>query len=285
VKIGLFANSKKKGVSAFIDEIENALKRKQHRLMLDSNTAQALGKSGLGYEDEKIAEIADLVIAVGGDGTLLHAARALAGKATPILGVNLGGLGFLTEIKREEFFSALESILRNDFEVEDRMMVKAEVLRRGKVRESFIALNDIVISMGAVARAITLEIHINGEFLGRYIADGVIVATPTGSTAYSLSGGGPIVKPGVEAMILTPICPHSLSIRPIVIPSSEIIDIAASNHKGILLTIDGQHSKLLIPQEVVRVSRAVERVRLIKSGERNFYELVRTKLGWGGIEI
>jgi NAD+ kinase len=225
---------------------------------------------------------ADLILVLGGDGTLLKAARLYGGPGTPLLGVNLGGLGFLTEIALEEFYSILEKIFQGDFQTETRMMLKAQIVRQDQVLEPTVFLNDMVINKGALARIIDLETSIDNQFLTIYRGDGLIVATPTGSTAYNLAAGGPILHPALRTIILTPICPFTLTNRPIILQDNSVIDIRlGAKARDVWLTIDGQIGYPLMPGDLVQVQRATGQITLIKSPLKNYFEILRTKLKWG----
>jgi NAD+ kinase len=225
---------------------------------------------------------ADLILVLGGDGTLLKAARLYGDRGTPILGVNLGGLGFLTEIALEEFYSILEKISQGDFQTETRMMLNAEIIRRDQVLEPTVFLNDVVINKGALARIIDLETSIDDQFLTTYRADGLIVATPTGSTAYNLAAGGPILHPALKTIIITPICPFTLTNRPIIVQDNAVIDIRlGAKSRDVWLTFDGQIGHPLQPGDLVRVQRASGQITLIKSPFKNYFEILRAKLKWG----
>ena len=225
---------------------------------------------------------ADLILVLGGDGTLLKAARLYGGQGTPILGVNLGGLGFLTEIALEEFYSILEKIFQGDFQTETRMMLKAQIIRQDQVLEPTVFLNDVVINKGALARIIDLETSIDNQFLTIYRGDGLIVATPTGSTAYNLAAGGPILHPALRTIILTPICPFALTNRPIILQDNSVIDIRlGAKARDVWLTIDGQIGHPLAPGDLIRVQRASGQITLIKSPVKNYFEILRAKLKWG----
>ncbi|RPH85938.1 MAG: NAD(+)/NADH kinase, partial [Desulfobacteraceae bacterium] len=215
---------------------------------------------------------ADLILVLGGDGTLLKAARLYGGQGTPILGVNLGGLGFLTEIALEEFYAILEKIFRGDFQTETRMMLRAQIIRRDQVLEPTVFLNDVVINKGALARIIDLETTIDNQFLTIYRGDGLIVATPTGSTAYNLAAGGPILHPALRTIILTPICPFTLTNRPIILQDNSVIDIRlGTKARDVWLTIDGQIGHPLEPGDLIRVRKAAEQITLIKSPLKNYF--------------
>jgi NAD+ kinase len=226
----------------------------------------------------------DLLLSLGGDGTLLGAARLAAPTVMPILGVNLGDLGFLTEITLPEWRSAFEAYRDGRLGISERMMLAASVIREGRRVVSRIGLNDAVISASGAARIIRLEVNLAPSYLGRYRADGLIVATPTGSTAHCLSAGGPIVHPEMSCLILNPICPFSLSNRPLVVPGDQPIGIIIERgqRSSVSLTVDGQEVATLEPGDTVEVRSAAEKTRLVRSNARSFYEVLRSKLRWSG---
>jgi NAD+ kinase len=200
----------------------------------------------------------------------------------PILGVNLGGLGFLTEITLDDLFSTLEMVLRDQFAVSRRLTLRARVLRGGEVIATFEALNDAVINKTALSRVVDLETHVNGEYVATFRADGLIVSTPTGSTAYCLAAGGPIIYPRLPALVIIPICPHTLTNRPLVVPDGAVVEvIQGSAGEGVHLTVDGQVGVGLQFRDVVALQRSDRTITLIKSPKLNYFELLRTKLKWG----
>jgi len=233
-------------------------------------------------EKKEIPSYAEVIIVLGGDGTLLSVARLVEDHDVPILGVNLGGLGFLTEITLEELYRVLERVVQGDFVTDERVVLNAAVIRRGERLAEFVVLNDAVINKGALARIIDLETTINGEYLTTFKSDGLIISTPTGSTAYSLSAGGPIVYPSLHCIIITPICPHTLTNRPIVIPDDvQIRATLKAKQQEVILTLDGQQGFSLEFEDVVEVRKAEGRILLIKSPYRHYFEVLREKLKWG----
>lgn len=224
----------------------------------------------------------DLVVVLGGDGTLLYAARTWGVKGVPLLGVNMGGLGFLTEISLESLNPTLEKVLVGDYSAESRMMLTVTVQRGNKVVALQNVLNDAVINKGALARILNLDVSIDRKGLTSYRADGLIISTPTGSTAYNLAAGGPIIYPTHETIILTPICPFTLSNRPLILPTNVTIEITmGSQDSDVLLTADGQISFPLEPGDTIRVERSKLGITLIKNPYKDYFEILRTKLGWG----
>ncbi|MEO7137303.1 MAG: NAD(+)/NADH kinase [Gemmatimonadales bacterium] len=228
----------------------------------------------------------DALITFGGDGTLLRGARLLGGRETPILGVNLGRVGFLTTATRETLDAALEALVTGKFEIERRQALRAAIRdAEGETRSTQMAMNDVTVHKGGVARVIRVNVFIQGDNVGPYSADGIIVATPTGSTAYSLSAGGPIVVPGVEAIIVTPIAAHTLAVRPLVVPATYriVIEPIAGWSDDLLVSVDGQSGTTLAPGESVDVCRADHRVCLIRLGGDGFFGRMRQKLHWGDL--
>ena len=251
-----------------------------------SEEMTATATSNVCFEDRSgIPEEAEFVIVLGGDGTLLGAARRVARYRVPILGVNLGGLGFLTEIPVKRLYPVVEKMLEGVLEVESRLMLEARVTRANEDVCRFTVLNDMVINKGALARIIDLDVFIDEQFLTTFRADGLIVSTPTGSTAYNLSAGGPILYPTMSSYILTPICPFTLSNRAIILPDTATIHITLSrkSEERVSLTFDGQVGFDFLYADRVAVSKSRERIHLIKSPDQSYFEILRTKLGWGGV--
>jgi NAD+ kinase len=241
----------------------------------------------LGYPkpltDAEVRDQAELVVVLGGDGTLISVARLFSGRDVPILGVNLGSLGFLTEITVEELYTRLEKVLEGNPRVSERMMLEVTLHREGQQIEKCHVLNDMVINKGALARIVDLETKVNRHFLTTYKADGLIISTPTGSTGYSLSAGGPIIHPLMSCIVITPICPHTLTNRPIVVTDESVISItvASSFDEKVYLTLDGQVGFELREGDSVEVRRALKTTALVMSRSRDYFEILRTKLKWG----
>jgi len=281
-KIGVIAKPHHThAVKKVLDELLPWLTRHDKDVILDTDTANIAGVVSP-HPKSKVPSLVEMVIVLGGDGTLLSVSRLVEGKDVLILGVNLGGLGFLTEVTVEELFGTLEMIFKNEFVTDNRSMLKAVVHRKGEQVAQSLVLNDVVISKGTLARMIQLEIFINRQFVTAMRGDGLILATPTGSTAYSLSAGGPILYPSVEAMTLTPISPHMLSNRPIVIPNDvEVQVILKPREEGTAVTFDGQVAFSLRYEDSVEIRTAENKIKLIRSPQRNYYEVLRRKLKWG----
>jgi NAD+ kinase len=278
-KFGLVVNLKKGEVANLVNQITGWLEERGCEVMIKEETAHALGLSRLGVSREQLFSQAECVLVFGGDGTMLWAARKVANSGTPIIGVNMGRLGFLTEIDVPDVLVDLEKILAGHYYLEERMMLEASVCRQGKIVENSVGLNDVVISKGAIARLIHLEAYVNDNLVNKYNADGLILASPTGSTAYSLSAGGPLVTPDHDLILLTPICPHSLWARPIVIaPDSVIKVVLQSEDSAVALTMDGQYVFSLLQHDEIIVKRAPQKAKFIRITGRNFFEVLRKKL-------
>ncbi len=233
-------------------------------------------------EIEKFKAKADLIVVLGGDGTMISAARLTGKRETLVLGVNYGSLGYLTEFRIEELYEALESILDGNYKVDQRVMLDAEQWRGGEKLNTGRVLNDVVINKAALARIIEIDVELNELHVNSFRADGLIVSTPTGSTAYNLSAGGPIVYPSMNAVVLTPICPFSLTNRPIVIPDkSEISLKLLNNNEGVVLTLDGQIGFPMNSKDIVRIRKSETTFNLVQPTNRNYFDVLRNKLKWG----
>jgi NAD+ kinase len=287
-RIGIIAKQNKPEAVAIVRNLMEWLQAKKMEVYIEEEMENLLTPHPSGTNlyvmgKKEIPSQAEMIIVLGGDGTLLSVARLVGDHEVPILGVNLGGLGFLTEITLEELYRVLERVIQGDFVTDERVVLNAAVIRRGERLAEFVVLNDAVINKGALARIIDLETTINGEYLTTFKSDGLIISTPTGSTAYSLSAGGPIVYPSLHCMIITPICPHTLTNRPIVIPDDvEIRAFLKTKQQEVILTLDGQQGFSLEYEDVVEVRKAEGRILLIKSPYRHYFELLREKLKWGG---
>lgn len=237
-----------------------------------------------GTVSKKIVSGVDLAVSLGGDGTLLTCARLLAEREIPILAVNMGDFGFITEVSKNEVLETLEKFLEGDIGVSERLMLGVSVMRAGREIAAYQALNEAVIAVMGKSRMIRLRVFLSDTLVGRYRADGVLIATPTGSTAYSMAAGGPIVYPEMEAFVLTPICPFSLSIRPTVIPATEVlrVEVEEPQKAEIVLTVDGQETFPMVPRDSALIRRATHKALIIRSNKRGFYEVLRSKLHWTG---
>jgi NAD+ kinase len=284
----LFSKPRKAEVATLAPELAQWLMRHGYEVHVDDSTADLVtipGVERLGpdaHTAQRLVETrpAPLAIVLGGDGTLLRVAREMAGTGVPILGVNLGTLGFLTEVTIPELYANLEAIFAGRCLTDRRTMVSAEVIRNGVSLAHFDALNDAVIAKGSLARIIEYEVTIDGDQVAAFRADGVIVSTPTGSTAYSLSAGGPILHPALDALILAPICPHTLTVRPLIVRDSSVIEITLRGEQA-SLTLDGQTAQQLEPGDTVQCRRGPYQVDLIRLHPRSFFDILRGKLRWG----
>jgi len=232
--------------------------------------------------NNKFDPTVDLVVVLGGDGTMISTARLVEDYEPLVLGINYGSLGYLTEFRIEEMFPAMEMMLAGDYEVDRRVMLKAEQVRDGETIASGRVLNDVVINKAALARIIEIEVHLNGLFVNSFRSDGLIVATPTGSTAYSLSAGGPIIYPSMNAIVVTPICPFTLSNRPLVIPDRADIELhLLHENEGVVLTLDGQTGSAMKDGDCVKIRKSSTTFNLVRPANRNYFDVLRNKLKWG----
>ncbi len=279
-KIGIILkHNQPKAVEIGIDLAKWLLKKGKEVIFTED-----IGKRlNLEYYDKKtIASISDIVIVLGGDGTFLSVARLVKDYSIPIIGVNLGGLGFLTEIKLDEMYDILDDIFNGNYMINERMMLKASLFRGGEKISSYSVLNDVVINKGTLARIIELKTSINDNFVTKYRADGLIVSTPTGSTAYSLAAGGPIIYPELNCIILTPICPHTLTNRPLVISGDDVITVELNSlDNDVMITLDGQVGFSLRDEDIIRIEKDEKKTLILTSPKKNYYETLRTKLKWG----
>ena len=279
--MGLVLNFYKTEVVELGQMIAEQLSARDIQIIAPGEDADALGLPRL--TNAQFAQAADAVLVVGGDGTLLRAARTVYGYHKPLLGVNKGYLGFLTEVEMNELEDYLGAFLSGDFQVERRMMLTAEVYRNGQKLRELTGLNDLVITKGALARIISVEIEMDGAMVDQFLGDGVIFSTSTGSTGYSLSAGGPIVYPNFDVCILAPICPHSLSARSMIFPPESVLRV----HLGLenfqaMLTVDGQYGMELENKDEILIRKADDYTYLVKMKDRNFFQVMRDKLKAGG---
>jgi len=280
--VGIISRPRRSNLVVVVPPLLRWFEARGINVLYDTETAGALNDSSKGLPRDEVAKASQLLLVLGGDGTLLAAARVAARLDIPILPINMGSLGFLTSFKLEEMYPALEETLAGRLPSSERVMLDVELVREGNVIERQTVLNEAVINKGALARMIDLELMIDGEFICRYRVDGLIVATPTGSTAYSLSAGGPIVHPSVESWVITPICPHTLSDRPVVIRDSSEVEINLSaGTESVFLTLDGQTGIPMEPGDQVRMKRAAERLKLIQPQKKSYFEILHSKLKWG----
>ena len=278
--IGIIANVKKELTKGVVEEIIAWSSENKVDVFICEELTPLVGQKEKSLPRSKLWEAGEVLISLGGDGTMLASARAVGEHQTPILGINLGGVGFLTEINSNDLQNTLNKLKNRDYFIEKRMVLETEI--EGVKKFDQYALNDVVIDKGKVARLFLLHLYAQDEFICSYSADGLIISTPTGSTAYSLAAGGPIINPRMNAMIVSPICPHTLASRPIVFSENETLKVIVElPSREAVLTIDGQVAFGLKSGSSVLVRKAKHSVNLIKFRERSFYEILRRKLHWG----
>jgi NAD+ kinase len=279
--IGILTKPKFPEAMSTLQDVVRWLRARSIDVVLDKTSALLLGEQAA-YQEVSLARKADVLLVLGGDGTMLNAARLAGERGIPILGVNMGGLGFLTEVRLESLYPSLERVFANDFVLDERLMLRTHIHRPGETVAQGVVLNDVVINKGTLARMIELRIAIQGRFVTNMRGDGLIISSPTGSTAYSLSAGGPIIDPAVQSLILTPICPHTLTHRPLIVPGNTEIEVTlTSKDDGAMATLDGQVGVAIAQGDAVVIQTSEQRTRLIRFPESNFYDVLREKLKWG----
>jgi len=281
--VGLFGRYKDPDVSSALDAVRKHLENRNISVYIGDTTADNI--TGTRIEDSglPVGETIDLAVVVGGDGTMLHVARSLASYALPMIGINLGRLGFLTDLSADRMHEGMDELLRGEFTVEERIMLQIQISNgRDNLNES-VALNDVTLSKGNTGRMIEFDTHVNSEPVGRTRGDGVIISTPTGSTAYALSAGGPILHPLLPAIVFAPICPHTLGHRPMVLDDSSIIELEILDLAGAdgNVFIDGLKQLAVSGNEIIRISRAETVTRMVRINSHNHFTALRSKLGWG----
>ena len=285
-QVGIWGNTEKPAFWDLLPDIAAWVEKHELDIFL---TTRIITKAENGLDfDYKVIESADdftqldFILSLGGDGTLLALARAIGDRETPILGIHLGELGFLAEITTDDMFAKLDRAAEGDYEILERMVLECKV-QNGNKPHNFHALNDITIDRGSSHRMVTCELTANGNHVASYKADGLIVSTPTGSTAYSLSAGGPIVMPSLDAMVVTPICPHTLTLRPIVLPDDKTIEIKFPGNPsgGLALTVDGQVQESLELEASVTIQKAGYKIRMVIFSDTNYFDVLSQKMGWG----
>ncbi len=280
--IGIISRPRRSTLAEVVPALLHWLEKRGVKAVYDGETAICMKADGKGKTRDQIAEEADLFLVLGGDGTLLAAAREAATRGIPILPINMGSLGFLTSFTLEELYPALEAALFGNYAMDERVLLLVERVNGDRVLTQQRVLNDAVVHKGTLARMIELELYIDGGFVCRYRADGLIVATPTGSTAYSMSAGGPIVHPAVESILITPICPHTLSDRPVVVHDTSKVELLlGESSDSVFLTLDGQTGLPTQLGDRVRITRATERLKLIHPPNKTYFAILRNKLKWG----
>ena len=284
MKVGILARIDKPQAALLVRSLRDALSARGVETVLEKRTASLVGDGGL--DENVLAEACDTVVVLGGDGTILRALHRMQGKVPPIFGINLGSLGFLTGVSSEDWLRAVESIVAGDYQLSARTLLRVELERGGRVMETFRGLNDAVVSRGHHSQLIKIAVRVDGEELCVYNADGLIVATPTGSTAYSMSAGGPLLLPDSSSFVLTPICPHVLTNRSAVVADSALLELRlVGDAPGVTVNVDGQEIRELGPADVLRVSRAAEKLQLATLPGRTFSDLLREKLKWSGSNV
>lgn len=277
-KIAIIGNIRKPKAKEVIEDIVKCLKKRGISVGSTPELKEFLGIDMESLTETEIPGFGEMIIALGGDGTMLRAARLVGSSGIPIFGINLGSLGFLTDVSLDELHPMIENVMDGRYEIEKRMIIESMIEKSG---EYFFALNDIVIR--APTRVVELVIEVDNQFVSKFIADGLIVSTPTGSTAYSLACGGPILNPTMETIILTPICPHTLAIRPMIISASQVCSVTVNfKIEQPFLTSDGQVSRSLESGDIIVFKRASFWMNLVRATRKSFYEILRTKLGWVG---
>ena len=282
---GIWANTDKPSFWKVLPDIVFWAKNKSIDLFITTRIESQLKDNDLDYQLIESADDfvkLDFILTLGGDGTILSLARAVGDLGTPILGVHLGELGFLAEVVLEDMFTRLDEVVAGDYNIQKRMVIKC-IVNNGTEPQTFYALNDIVVDRGKSHRLLNCELLANDDFVAKYNADGLIVATPTGSTAYSLASGGPIVMPTFGSMVVTPICPHTLTLRPIVFPDDQILEISfpEDGEKDMALAVDGQVNEYLKSTAKVVIQKAPYKINMVNFTDSNYFNTLRTKLGWG----
>ena len=280
--IGILTKPQFPDIRPLLDQLLDWLGQRQKTVLIGSSSGEYFHE-GAQPIDEQIAAEADLVLVLGGDGTMLRAARLVEERSVPILGVNLGGLGFLTESTLEAMYESLEKVFAQEFYLDHRLRLEVHIRHKNGEQQQRTVLNDAVISKGTSGRMITTSIQVDKQFVTRLRGDGLIIASPTGSTAYSMSAGGPILEPSLEALVLTPISPHTLTHRPLLVPSQALLEITLTSHEGGTVTLDGQIGIHMEHEDTVTISASPHKTRLIRFPDRTYYDLLRNKLKWGDV--
>jgi NAD+ kinase len=282
-RIGLITNSGVKAIQTTLTEVVDYLSSRERQVILDTCCADLLGKHNLDvYEADKLGQHCDLVVAIGGDGTMLMASHILCDFDVPLLGINLGHVGFLSDIPADDIANSMNEILNGHYVEDVRFLLSGQVFRDNECICEGYAMNDIVIQKWNIARLVELETYINGAFVHTHRSDGMIVSSPTGSTAYALAGGGPVVHPSLDALLLVPICPHSLANRPIVVDGNSQIEVVVGTREvdHARLTFDGEIKLELAPADRIRVKKKKKKIRLIHPPEHDQFHILREKLHW-----
>ena len=281
-KVGIVANIAKEKSLEYTVSLREWMLKRGLEVYLEEGIAAKIGCLP-GVEKSRLWMLVDLIVVFGGDGTILRTARLARERDVPIVGINLGAFGYLTEVNLEEMYSAMEVILAGDFQVETRMMLDVEIQGGGEPFREGTVLNDVVINRGNLSRIVELETMVDGRYLTTFKADGLIIATPTGSTAYSMAAGGPIVFPELNSIIINPICPHTLTNRPLILPQDAVIQVSLCIlEQGATVNLDGQVSFTVKFGDSITIRKSRYVTSLVSSPHRDYLEILRTKLGWGG---
>jgi NAD+ kinase len=280
MKIGIISNLVKDKDQQITKQIISWLEQRNISVFFDEKISTELALTKDNYCDEHIFKNSDIIMVLGGDGTLLNVARQASCNGVPLFGINLGHLGFLTETEVGDMYTSLEKLIAGEYSIEKRLMLEAFIENDDDLTKNFIALNDIVVAKGNFSRLISYSIYINDNFVDIYSGDGIIVCSPTGSTAYSLSAGGPIVSPDVEVLLVTPVCPHTLHSRSILVSNKDLvrIDVCKENSMEIIMTVDGQTGVKIKPGDIVTVKQSKYYANLVKLNNRSFFDVLRAKM-------
>lgn len=282
--VGIIVNRGKKEALNYASSVIEWLEKKKVKVLITRWVGEEINRRDLAADKEEMGKRADFILSLGGDGTLCRAARDFTPYGISLLGINLGGLGFLTEIPISKYKEGLTKVLRGKYKTEKRLMLETSILRNKEKIKTSLALNDIVVSKGGSPRIINLKTFVAEEFVTTYSADGLIISTPTGSTAYSLSAGGPVIHPNLDVIVLSPICAHTLAVRPLIISQTDEIKISIEPPcEKALLTIDGQIGFDLEEKDIVKIKKSSQEINLIRLRERFFFQTLQSKLGWTGI--
>lgn len=278
--VGIVPNYNKEPAMKLVNELAEFLLKKECKVVLTYKIAEMTGLNDLGVTKYELYSKSDFIIVLGGDGTLLDTGRKAAKFGTPLLGINMGTMGFLATADGSEAETAIEKVLNGEYKIEKRLMLESEIISDTDNPKQYIAVNDVCISRGVFTKITEYDIYVNEEYLATFRADGIIISTPTGSTAYNLSAGGPVLKPDIACMVITPICPHSLHSRSIVVSADDTVRIEASfgSNGDIIMSMDGQTSVILNNGDIINVRKSANSINIIKTNTRSFYEILRKKL-------
>lgn len=278
--VGIVPNYNKEPAMKLVNELAEFLLKKECKVVLTYKIAEMTGLNDLGVTKYELYSKSDFIIVLGGDGTLLDTGRKAAKFGTPLLGINMGTMGFLATADGSEAETAIEKVLNGEYKIEKRLMLESEIISDTDNPKQYIAVNDVCISRGVFTKITEYNIYVNEEYLATFRADGIIISTPTGSTAYNLSAGGPVLKPDIACMVITPICPHSLHSRSIVVSADDTVRIEASfgSNGDIIMSMDGQTSVILNNCDIINVRKSANSINIIKTNTRSFYEILRKKL-------